>query len=182
MPLFRYVSALAAALLLVLGGCKPPAPPAAPPVPTARADSAGLGVSTARAAIAPGDAAPSAATGSGSTPCPHAEFAAFLQHFSTEIAWQARAVADPLVTEHVDAGAEPEPVTVVRRVPLAEVAWPVMPDPATLSRTRRILESTAQSDGSMQVQVRATDTSDQQTYTFRRQPCWQLVRVVDESI
>jgi len=34
----------------------------------------------------------------------------------------------------------------------------------------------------MQVRIRATDTSDQQTYTFRQQPCWQLVRVEDESI
>lgn len=174
----RFVCVLAVALVLPLGACKPTVPPATPPVPTAAVDLTPPGLSAAPAEGATASAAPQTAPAR----CPYTGFAAFLQHFGHDIALQERSVADPLETRHVDAGAEPEPATVVRHVALAEVEWPVMPDPATLPHSHRVLETTAQADGGMQVRIRATDTSDQQTYTFRQQPCWQLVRVEDESI
>ncbi|AWH19256.1 hypothetical protein C1922_19020 [Stenotrophomonas sp. ZAC14D2_NAIMI4_7] len=128
-------------------------------------------------------AAPAAAPAAPATPaCPHEQFDTFLKHFGNEIALQEAATADPLRDSYVDAGAEPEPKTVEKQVPLAEVEWPVMPDPAGLSGRGREMTVTAQADGQMQVLMRTPDTSDQQVYTFARTPCWTLVSRADESI
>jgi len=127
--------------------------------------------------------APAAGTATDpSAQCPQPEFDAFLAQFGHDIAVQEKATADPLISESVDPQAQPEPAQVTRQVPLAEVEWPVMPDPAGLSRQGREMQVTPQADGSMQVRIRKPDTSDQQTYTFAQKPCWQLQRVVDESI
>jgi len=169
-----HYAALALALGLALSACKP-APQATPAEAAAPAPT-----STAATASAP--AAPVAATADAGTQCPHPVFEEFLAHFGHEVALQEAATADPLLDSYIDAGAEPEPATVERTVALAEVEWPVMPDPATLKGRGLEMQVTALADGQMQVQMRTPDTSDQQTYTFARRPCWQLVKREDESI
>ena len=67
-------------------------------------------------------------------------------------------------------------------ISIFEVEWPVIPDPATLSRLGRELQITPQADGSVQVRLRTPNTSDQQIYTFAQKPCWQLQSVDDQSI
>lgn len=166
----RSLALLALSVGLALAACKPTEPTA--PV-------------AADPAIAPAAASSTTAppaTAADAAQCPHADFDTFLSHFGNDIALQEASVADPLSSESLDAAAEPEPRQVSRDIPLAEVEWPVMPDPATLSRQGRELKVTSQPDGSMQVQIRKPDTSDQQTYTFARKPCWQLQRVVDDSL
>jgi len=167
---------LALSLSLVLAGCKPnPAQPAtaAEAVPTA-------GAATAPVEAARAEAAAPATAGS-QADCPYPEFDTFLPHFGAEIALQEKATADPLLSEHVDV-TEVEPRPVVQQIALADVEWPVMPDPASPRSREREITTTAQGDGSMKVQFRTPDTSDQQSYYFARKPCWQLVRKVDESI
>ena len=168
----RSLALLALSLGFALSACKPaqpPAPaaadPAAPPMASAPATPPAAGTAT-----------------DPSAQCPQPEFDAFLAQFGHDIAVQEKATADPLISESVDPQAQPEPAQVTRQVPLAEVEWPVMPDPAGLSRQGREMQVTPQADGSMQVRIRKPDTSDQQTYTFAQKPCWQLQRVVDESI
>ncbi len=169
---------LALSLSLLLAGCKPNAgEPAAPtdstPTPAAPA---------ATTATAPADTAPPApAAAEAQASCPYSDFDTFLPHFGAEIALQETATADPLISEHVDV-TEVEPKQVVQKIALADVEWPVMPDPASpRSREREITHAT-QPDGSIKVQFRTPDTSDQQSYYFAQKPCWQLVRKVDESI
>jgi hypothetical protein len=128
------------------------------------------------------DAAPGTPAARPAQSCPEMEFDPFLARFGREIAFQETAVADPLVSERYDAEAGEEPRLVVSRVPLREVTWPVMPDPALLARQGRTLEVAATPDGGRSVRILTPDTSDQQTYHFARSPCWTLVRVVDESI
>lgn len=165
---------LALSLSVLLAGCKPAAAPeahaadAAPPVaPTTTASPEAPLPSTAADAQAE---------------CPYPDFDIFLPHFGAEIALQEKATADPLISESVDVNAEPEPAPVTVSIPLAEVEWPVMPDPASPRSKEREITTTAQPDGSMKVQFRSPNTSDQQSYFFARKPCWQLVRKVDESI
>ncbi|MGV8960969.1 MAG: hypothetical protein ACOH1V_11405 [Stenotrophomonas sp.] len=153
---------LAFSLSAVLAACTPDAAP-----------TAALAAGSATAAPAVADASPS---------CPYPTFEAFLPHFGNEIVLQEKSVADPLVSEYIDTAAEPEPQLVSQKIPLREVTWPVMPDPATLPRQGREMEVTHQDDGSMKVLIRKPDTSDQQSYYFTQRPCWQLVRMVDESI
>lgn len=138
------------------------------------------------AEAAPAPAAP--ATTAEPTPaaapseCPYPDFDAFLKHFGNEIALQEKATADPLLDSYIDAEAEPEPRKVESRLALADVEWPVMPDPAALAGQGREMQVSPLADGQRQVQIRTPDSSDQQTYTFAQTPCWTLVKREDESI
>lgn len=167
MKLRRSLALLAPALGLVLSACRPAPQPAPAEAPAPAAAPA----STAKAV----EPAPAVA-------CPHPAFDTFLKHFGNEITLQEKATADPLLDSYVDAGAEPEPRTVERPLALADVEWPVMPDPAALAGQGRQMQVTAVADGQMQVQIRTPDSSDQQTYTFAQKPCWTLVKREDESI
>lgn len=171
----------ALALGLVLTACQPATPPA-PAAPAAQAEAhAEAEAPPAAAASASPVATPVAATAPAPA-CPHPEFDTFLRHFSHEIVLQEASVADPLVSEHVDTDAEPEPRMVSERIALRDVTWPVMPNTATLHKVGREMQVTREQDGSMSVLIRTPDTSDQQRYFFAQRPCWQLVRKVDEAI
>ena len=114
--------------------------------------------------------------------CPIENFDAFIERFGREIAFQELATSDPLFVERYDTAAEPEPRRVVRELALADVVWPVMPRLDLLSGRGRVYDIAPTADGRMEVQIRTPDTSDQQRYVFGQSPCWQLQRVVDESI
>ena len=172
----RPVALLALALGLALSGCKPA--PQAAPAPADAAAPAPTSTAAATTPVAPGATTAAEAAGN----CPHPVFDEFLKHFGNEITLQEKATADPLLDSYVDAGAEPEPRTVQRPLALADVEWPVMPDPAGLAGQGRHMQVTAVADGQMQVQIRTPDSSDQQTYTFAQKPCWTLVKREDESI
>lgn len=176
---------LALSLSLMLAGCKPNA--AEPAAPTDTAPAAVTPAATTGAAPAgttdtadKAPAEPVAADAQAS--CPYPDFDTFLPHFGAEIALQEKATADPLISEYVDVTADPEPAQVVQQIPLAEVTWPVMPNPASAGSKAREITHTTQPDGSIKVQFRTPNTSDQQSYYFAQKPCWQLVRKVDESI
>ena len=126
-------------------------------------------------------AAQPAATATASA-CPIDSFDVFIERFGREIAFQELTTADPLIVERYDTDAEPEPRRVVADVALADVVWPVMPRLDLVGGSGRTYDIAAVADGRMEVQVRTPDTSDQQRYVFGKSPCWQLQRVVDESI
>lgn len=172
----RSMTLLALSLSLVLAACKPAATPPTDPAATAPTPAAAAAPASAAGANV-GDA-----TGPAQAACPHPEFDAFLPHFGNEIALQEKSVADPLLSERIDPSAEPEPRLVSEKIALRDVTWPVMPDPAALPRDGREMVVSRQDDGSMKVLIRRPDTSDQQAYYFAQRPCWQLVRMVDESI
>ncbi len=167
---YRSAAVLALACGVALVACTPEPPP----TPTETAPAAPAPTSTA-AAVQP---APAPA----SPECPYPQFDAFLKHFGHEIALQEKATADPLLDSYIDAEAEPEPRKVESRLALADVEWPVMPDPAALAGQGREMQVSALADGQRQVQIRTPDSSDQQTYTFAQAPCWTLVKREDESI
>ncbi|EED38997.1 conserved hypothetical protein [Stenotrophomonas sp. SKA14] len=137
---------------------------------------------TAPAAPAPTSSAAAVQSAPARAECPYPQFDAFLKHFGNEIALQEKATADPLLDSYIDAEAEPEPRKVESRLALADVEWPVMPDPAALAGQGREMQVSALADGQRQVQIRTPDSSDQQTYTFAQAPCWTLVKREDESI
>ncbi|MEG0182432.1 MAG: hypothetical protein RR704_03095 [Stenotrophomonas sp.] len=168
-------TALALAAGIMLAGCSP-APQAAPAAPATPTPDAAAALATAT------PAAPAVQGTATAAACPHPAFDSFLQHFGREIILQEASTADPLLDSHVDADAQPEPVTVVRKVPLADVEWPVMPNPSSLPGQGREMSVTRLPDGQMEVLMRTPNSSDQQRYTFAQAPCWQLVRRDDESI
>ena len=143
---------------------------------------------TASLALAPpacAPATPSAApvdTASEAAICTVEAFDRFIERFSRDTAFQRRATADPLIVERYDTAAEPEPRRVESNVALADVAWPAMPSLERLADSGRAHTVASGADGRMDVVIRTPDTSDQQIYVFRQTPCWQLQRVIDESI
>ncbi|MBT2767150.1 hypothetical protein J7J08_05830 [Stenotrophomonas sp. ISL-67] len=163
---------LALSLSILLAACKPDAAPAAP------ADAA------APVAAVPAAAEPTAAvtTADAGAACTYADFDTFLPHFGREIALQETSVADPLLSERYDTESQDEPTLVSGKVPLSEVTWPVMPNPSGLKDVGREMQVARQDDGTMKVLIRTPDTSNQQSYYFAQRPCWQLVRMTDESI
>ncbi len=171
-PMCRYRSAalLMLACGVVLVACTP-----APQPPQTAGEA---GPAAAAPAITAAEPTPVAAR----SECPHPEFDTFLKHFGNEIALQEKATADPLLDSYIDAEAEPEPRKVESRLALADVEWPVMPDPAALAGQGREMQVSPLADGQRQVQIRMPDSSDQQTYTFAQTPCWTLVKREDESI
>lgn len=167
---YRFQALLMLAVGVALVACSPA--PQSTPTETAPARPA---PSSTAAAIQP---APVPA----SSECPYPDFDAFLKHFGNEITLQEKATADPLLDSYIDAEAEPEPRKVESRLALADVEWPVMPDPAALAGQGREMQVSTLADGQRQVQIRTPDSSDQQTYTFTQAPCWALVKREDESI
>jgi len=163
---------LALSLSILLAACKPDAAPTAP------ADAA---APVAEAPAAAPAAAPATAADASAT-CELADFDAFLPEFGRKIALQEKSVADPLLSERYDTEGQGEPTLITEKVPLSEVTWPVMPNPSGLKAVGREMQVTKEADGSMKVLIRTPDTSNQQSYYFAQRPCWQLVRMADESI
>lgn len=114
--------------------------------------------------------------------CPVEHFDAFIERFGREIAFQELTTSDPLIVERYDTTAEPEPRLVVEDVALTDVVWPVMPRLDLIGGSGRTYDIAPVADGRMEVKIRTPDTSDQQRYVFGQSPCWQLQRVIDESI
>jgi len=171
-PMRRYPSP--ALLVLACGAVLVACTPAPQPSQTA--------AEAVTAAAAPGTSATEPTPVAAASECPYPEFDTFLKHFGNEITLQEKATADPLLDSYIDAEAEPEPRKVESRLALADVEWPVMPDPAALAGQGREMQVSPLADGQRQVQIRTPDSSDQQTYTFAQAPCWTLVKREDESI
>lgn len=132
------------------------------------------------AALAP--APPVANTGADTALACSGAFDAFVERFGRDPGFQKTTTADPLTVERYDITAEPEPRLVAEQVSLDEVAWPVMPRLDMLAAQGRTHDIKVVADGRTEVQIRSPDTSDQQTFVFKRAPCWQLQRVFDASI
>lgn len=114
--------------------------------------------------------------------CAELGFDQFLRRFGHEIAFQEKSVADPLEVNFVDPTAEPEPKTITNHVPLAEVEWPVVAELTMLKRSGHEIEISDEPGDIKKVLIRKPDTGDQQSYYFARRPCWQLVKMFDESL
>ncbi|MCI2246837.1 DUF4348 domain-containing protein [Xanthomonas sp. PPL568] len=140
-----------------------------------KAHPAGSDPATSAPAAPP---APAAAT---APRCEDADFDAFLERFSADIAVQEKATANPLTMIHIDPDAQPEPAPVSRNVPLAEVEWPVIPNLDAARKGEREVVVTQNAEG-RQVVVRTPDTGDQQIYQFAQRPCWTLVHVDDQAL
>lgn len=155
------------ALLLVLAACKPTTP------------------DTQTGTDAPAPVAPPPAAQPAAQPapaCPDVDFAAFLQRFEGSVNVQRASTADPLTMESIDPEAEPEPATVSRDVPLAEVEFPVMVDAAQRQAEGSQQTVTELGADAREVKIAIPDTDAQMRFEFRADPCWKLVRVSNDTI
>ncbi len=115
--------------------------------------------------------------------CARDGFIDFLLDFSRDTEVQKANTLDPLYIDTLDMEAQPEPKSVSREVPLAEVEWPVIPNVGGWLNAGREVTITPEGKSGMYVQVRTPDTGNQQEYSFTNQfGCWQLSSVKDEAM
>ena len=151
---------------LLLAGCDRPA--AAP-------DASAAATSTPTPArVAAVEPAPAAA-------CP-ATFDAFLPSFENDLAVQKIAVTDPLQSDSVDPNADPEPAPVSKMLARDAVTFPVMPDEATQKKDGLVATRTDVSATEVSIKLTKPDTDYQTTFFFRKDDCWHLYRVKDDSL
>lgn len=152
--------------LLVLAACKPATTPAQGGIPEAE----------------PKPAIPTGIAAEPKTPCPDADFAAFLKRFESSVEVQRASTADPLVMDSIDSDAMPEPKRVTKQVPLADVEFPVLF--GTSQRETEGLQETVTELGPSEREVThgIPDSDAQVRFNFRADPCWKLVRVSNDMI
>lgn len=128
-------------------------------------------------------AATSSATATASVPrCPAEAFDRFLPLFENDVAVQKAYVTDPLQSDSVDPNADPEPKPVSKSIPRAEVVFPVMPSQAQQTKDGLVATQTAGGPTEVFVKLVRPDTDYQMTFFFRKDDCWHLYRVKDDSL
>ncbi|SFW62864.1 hypothetical protein SAMN02800691_2679 [Luteibacter sp. UNCMF366Tsu5.1] len=160
---------LAAALLAACGPSSPPPPQAPSPV---------AATSAANAATV---AAPSAASASATT-CPAESFDQFLPLFENDVSVQKTYVTDPLQSDSVDPNADPEPKPVSKSLPKDQVTFPIMPSQSDQAKDGLTAKRTDTSATDIAVKLVKPDTDYQMTFFFRKDDCWHLYRVKDDSL
>jgi len=131
---------------------------------------------------------PTAVTSSGTaTPpsaapaCPATDLAGFVAAFAESPALQKAFTAPIVDTAFVDWNAQPEPAESVEKTPRDALRFPVMPNRARQqSEGLRYREIGTEGDRST-IAFEVPDSDAQLRYTFRRDACWTLVKIVDPA-
>jgi hypothetical protein len=156
----------------LLAACNPSSPPSSQTSSPAAAATAAHTSTT----IAP-LAAPAVATA-----CPAESFDQFLPLFQNDINVQKAYVTDPLQSDSVDPNADPEPKPVSKSLPKDQVTFPIMPSQADQTKDGLTAKRTDASATEVAVKLVKPDTDYQMTFFFRKDDCWHLYRVKDDSL
>ena len=157
----RMIVLLAMAALLG-GGCK-----AAPQQSSVNASSA-----------VPTPPAPISAT----LACPSTSFDGFLKAFVERIDVQKEFSVEPLESQTVDATAEPEPALVTKMMTADELQFPLIPSEHQQTKDGLKMRQSVLENGDTKVTLAKEDTDYQMSFYFRKNECWQLFRIRNESL
>jgi hypothetical protein len=148
-------------MTLLLGACKP--------APQQNSADAQLAVQTP----APTSAAPA---------CPSPSFDGFLKAFIESVEVQKTFSAEPLESQTVDATAEPEPALVTKMLSAAELQFPLIPSEQQQTKEGLTMRQSVLESGDTKVTLAKEDTDHQMSFYFRKNQCWQLFRIRNESL
>ncbi len=110
------------------------------------------------------------------------DFNTFLPIFSESVSVQKTAVADPLIIVSLDfETADPEPVEVIRKIPLTSLDWPVLDPLSSLDMSHLQTEVTVEGDEA-RLLISGRESGEYITLSFRRSPCWTLTEIADRSM
>lgn len=133
-----------------------------------------------RTAAAPTASAPAGAPARTSH-CPATDIAGFVAAFAESPSLQKTFTAPMVDTAFVDWSAQPEPSESVETVSRDLLRFPVMPDRAK-QRADGLQYREIGNDGDRTtIVLEVPDTDLQLRYTFRRDSCWTLVKIVDPA-
>lgn len=114
--------------------------------------------------------------------CPAEDFDRFLHHFANEVAVQQAFVSTPLQSDSIDPDAEPEPAPISRMLDKSDLQFPLMPSEQQQLNQGLSLTKTVIDPQQVQVKLTKADTDYQVSFFFRRQGCWTLYRMQDDSL
>jgi hypothetical protein len=156
-------------LVLLIAGC------------TEKASSIQAGVDPATASNATAADVIDSAETQVAIACPSQDLKAFVAAFAEDPALQKAFTADPVDTAFVDMSAQPEPTESVEAMPREKLRFPVMPNRVQQQKEGLKYREVANEGGQAIVVLEIPDTDAQVLYTFRRDACWTLVKIVDPA-
>ncbi len=136
---------------------------------------------TSKPATASEGAAAATTDAQATVACPSKDLKGFVAAFAEDPALQKAFTADTVDTAFVDMNAQPEPAESVEALPRAKLSFPVMPNRAQQTKEGlQYREVSVEGDRAL-VALEIPDTDAQLLYTFRRDACWTLVKIVDPA-
>lgn len=114
--------------------------------------------------------------------CPSQDFTRFVQRFADDIDVQKSFVSTPLQNTFIDPEAQPEPRQVSQLLDKARLDFPLIPDDQ--QQRAQNLTLTQQLTGTDRAMIKLTkaDTGYQRSLFFKREACWLLYRIQDDSL
>lgn len=115
-------------------------------------------------------------------PCPSQDFETFAIAFADDVKLQRTFVIDPIESITVDTSAEPEPALVKKFLHRNELPTPLIPD--TAEQTHSGLTLTVMTTGPHDafIKLAKKDTDYQTSLFFKKEKCWVLHRIEDDSL
>lgn len=113
--------------------------------------------------------------------CPSHDIKQFVAAFAEDPALQKVFTATTVDTAFVDHNAQPEPTEKVEPLPRSQLRFPVMPNRARQAKEGLQYRYVSADANRAVVALQVPDTDAQLTYTFRRDRCWTLIKIVDPS-
>lgn len=119
---------------------------------------------------------------SATSACPSPDFGSFLKTFMGDVEIQKKFSAEPLENQTVDATAEPEPALVTKMLTATELQFPLIPsEQQQASEGLKMRQSTLE-NGDTKVTLAKEDTDYQMSFYFKKEGCWKLIRIRNDSL
>lgn len=118
----------------------------------------------------------------GALECPAQDFDGFLKRFSNDIEIQKTFVSTPLLSEFIDPEAQPEPRPVSQRLDKTQLTFPLMPSEDQQREQGLTLDKQITGPDQALIKLTKADTGYQLSLFFKREACWKLYRIQDDSL
>ncbi len=89
---------------------------------------------------------------------------------------------EPLESQTVDAAAEPEPALVTKTLTAAELKFPLIPSEQQQAKEGLTLRQSVLENGDIKVTLAKEDTDYQMSFYFKKEACWKLIRIRNDSL
>ena len=114
--------------------------------------------------------------------CPSPNFDGFLKAFISDVEVQKTFSVEPLESQTVDAAAEPEPALVTKMLSAAELQFPLIPSEQQQASEGLNMRQSVLENGDIKVTLAKEDTDYQMSFYFKKNGCWKLIRVRNDSL
>lgn len=114
--------------------------------------------------------------------CPSPNFDGFFKAFISDVEVQKAFSTEPLESQTVDATAEPEPVLVTKMTTADELQFPLIPSEHQQTKDGLKMRQSVLENGDIKVTLAKEDTDYQMSFYFKKEVCWKLIRIRNDSL